>query len=590
MDKKRRKTAKDRNVDLATFNRILLDAKLPEGKHSFPIDFALSRFEKKLESPDQSRNLERRKACWDSWLAFDENLLVKVPFEGFWYKVRHEVHTHLKRYRDGNVEFTPGETFYSSRGCVSLAAKLAGKWTCTVDNFDAFAKLCYETHMLKKCAKVKIKSEVAPSDLHKIYENISSFGFKPDAAFLSFKWGLGHIVHIERGSRFSTVPKNNEKDRPINIECFANTLTQRVIGNGLRAVLSGMNNDLNQGQDTHRKRIKDSSLSTIDLSNASDSLSLELVEFLCPPYFFKKLMETRSDMVLSPTGDSYHITNKISSMGNGFTFELMTLVLLCICRVLDQDATVYGDDIIIKNDVAHELIKRLTSVGFEINKEKSFIHSPFRESCGSNYHDDHGYIESYDFKYCQNIGDAIITMNKLYRMRHLHHFFDEIFEEGVKCFDKSLLAQAPMELSREFGINSYDFPHWIPGKVSNKSSRNFGSRYDVLSMKRDLCAKKVDFFKSVTFVEKERIQFYKPKVYKTKWFKINGRWIVFDRQGPLSGNVVIPSNWVFTFASFIYGGRVTADTIRGHGQWVTKILALVDGRVVNPADYLKARI
>jgi hypothetical protein len=79
-------------------------------------------------------------------------------------------------------------------------------------------------------------------------------------------------------------------------------------------------------------------------------------------------------------------------MGNGYTFELETLifVLLSICAcdevgVSSKDVSVYGDDIIIPVEAYDVLKEVLETCGFTINEDKSYHEGPFRESCGEDY-------------------------------------------------------------------------------------------------------------------------------------------------------------------------------------------------------------
>jgi hypothetical protein len=79
---------------------------------------------------------------------------------------------------------------------------------------------------------------------------------------------------------------------------------------------------------------------------------------------------------------------KFSSMGNGCTFELESLLFLCICRSIIPEnlhgcISVYGDDIIIPQEYTEAVVERLNSLGFSVNADKSFWQGSFRESCGS---------------------------------------------------------------------------------------------------------------------------------------------------------------------------------------------------------------
>jgi len=127
-------------------------------------------------------------------------------------------------------------------------------------------------------------------------------------------------------------------------------------------------------------------LATLDLSSASDSVSIGLVEHLLGPEWFDLLMAARSGKV-SYQGQVRHL-EKISSMGNGFTFPLETLIFWAITTAICGDVpgvSVYGDDIICPTENVGEVVSTLKLLGFTINQEKSFWDGPFRESCGRDY-------------------------------------------------------------------------------------------------------------------------------------------------------------------------------------------------------------
>jgi hypothetical protein len=76
----------------------------------------------------------------------------------------------------------------------------------------------------------------------------------------------------------------------------------------------------------------------------------------------------------------YH---KFSSMGNGCTFGLESLIFAAAARAVgSRDFCVYGDDIIIETELYEPLVTLLSALGFTTNSEKSFNQGPFRESCG----------------------------------------------------------------------------------------------------------------------------------------------------------------------------------------------------------------
>jgi len=86
-----------------------------------------------------------------------------------------------------------------------------------------------------------------------------------------------------------------------------------------------------------------------------------------------------------------HVNEMFSSMGNGFTFELESLLFYAIskatafCTGVRGVISVYGDDIIVPTALYDDLVWTLGWCGFSVNPEKSFSSGPFRESCGGHY-------------------------------------------------------------------------------------------------------------------------------------------------------------------------------------------------------------
>jgi hypothetical protein len=198
------------------------------------------------------------------------------------------------------------------------------------------------------------------------------------------------------GNRFTTVPKDALKNRGICIEPSMNVYFQLGVGSALRARLrSNALIDLDVAADTHRELARSSSmtgeLATIDLSNASDTVCLELVRFLLPPDWFELLYCLRSPSTLIGRKKTVWL-EKFSSMGNGFTFELETLIFASICSacgagISGRDFHVYGDDIIVKTEVARVVLAALRFCGFTPNPKKTFVAGKFRESCGGDFFD-----------------------------------------------------------------------------------------------------------------------------------------------------------------------------------------------------------
>jgi len=202
------------------------------------------------------------------------------------------------------------------------------------------------------------------------------------------------------GSKLTFVPKTDKISRSICVEPSLNMFYQLGLGSVISDRLKeNFKIDLETQQFTNRwlasKGSRLDSLATYDLSSASDTISCNVLRFLLPKTFYRFLEKYRSPVTVH--GQHVHELHMISSMGNGFTFPLETMIFAaCVQAVyringipttfkgLPNDWGVYGDDIIITNDpvVCDQLEWLLSDLGFIVNKDKSFRSGPFRESCG----------------------------------------------------------------------------------------------------------------------------------------------------------------------------------------------------------------
>lgn len=210
-----------------------------------------------------------------------------------------------------------------------------------------------------------------------------------------FKYGSLSKVEFRETSKVITVPKNAKTNRTIAVEPGLNIWFQKAIGKMIRARLRrhGVElNDSSRNSKLSRLGSEDATLATVDFSAASDTVSKSLVRQVIPAYWIDLLEATRTA--------SYALNGKVgtfekfSSMGNGFTFELESLIFysaaLSCTEYMNLDCSkvsVYGDDIIIPSG-AYDLYVEFTKfLGFTINKKKSFSSGYFRESCGAYWFD-----------------------------------------------------------------------------------------------------------------------------------------------------------------------------------------------------------
>lgn len=203
------------------------------------------------------------------------------------------------------------------------------------------------------------------------------------------RWA-SHVSNVEivSGNAVTFVPKDGKTDRSIAIEPHLNVYAQLGIGSEIRRRLSPWV-DLNRGQDLNRflaSQAHSWDLATIDFSSASDTISRGLVAFLLPEEWWRLLDRVRSHR-FTLDGEEY-VNEKFSSMGNGFTFELESLIFYALARASGGSrcfTSAYGDDVILPRESADAFVRLSEYCGFQVNRDKSFLTGLFFESCGQDY-------------------------------------------------------------------------------------------------------------------------------------------------------------------------------------------------------------
>jgi len=219
------------------------------------------------------------------------------------------------------------------------------------------------------------------------------------------------------GSRFSFVPKDDTTSRLIAIEPSLNMFYQLGLGRLLEErLVSFFGLDITSqpqiNQEAARFGSVTDALVTLDLSNASDSLGLPMLDWALPGPVMDLLRLLRSPQG-NLSGEQLDL-HMVSTMGNGFTFPLETLVFSCVVVACiksfgqkpvrpylasepgQQDLKwlygywgVFGDDIICHKLVTQRVMRLLDLLGFEVNRDKSFVEGSFRESCGRDFFKGH---------------------------------------------------------------------------------------------------------------------------------------------------------------------------------------------------------
>jgi len=216
------------------------------------------------------------------------------------------------------------------------------------------------------------------------------------------EWSNAELIRVQhhssprivQGSRLSFVPKNDTISRSICTEPGLNMYYQLGLGHILTERLrSYFRIDLEtqpvKNSELARIGSIDGSWSTIDLESASDTLSVALCREVLPRDVFDLLMLLRCKS-LSHKGTSHELF-MISTMGNGFTFPLQTIIFAAMVRAVyitmrqKEEVCVFGDDIVCKSYAYQRVTKLLDLAGCRVNLSKSFSEGPFRESCGTDY-------------------------------------------------------------------------------------------------------------------------------------------------------------------------------------------------------------
>jgi len=209
------------------------------------------------------------------------------------------------------------------------------------------------------------------------------------------------VCAIQPSSSLSFVRKTRSISRSICTEPSLNMFLQLGLADILEDRLQKSFGISFADQQEWNKRLActgslDGSVATLDLESASDSVSMGLLRWAFPQWFVEIIEKLRVDSCR--VGKSVVELKMVSTMGNGFTFPLQTLIFSSIVRSVaasygfklssrgnKPNWGVFGDDIICPTFMVRRVMRLLDLLGFVVNSEKSFIEGPFRESCGGDF-------------------------------------------------------------------------------------------------------------------------------------------------------------------------------------------------------------
>lgn len=243
----------------------------------------------------------------------------------------------------------------------------------------------------------------------------------------------------------------------------------------------------------------DDSYATVDFSRASDTVAREPVRFLASEEWFFLLDAVRTKYVeidFSTNELSNDLLNKgveksarvvlekFSSMGNGYTFELETLIFYSIARAVCDEheiISVYGDDVILPGHRAADFISVARFFGFTPNVEKTYVSGPFRESCGGDFL--HGQnIRPFFLK--ENLNEVrhyVSAANGLYRSSHRaasgNHVLSRAWRRCVELIPLAYRLRGPEILGdavlhcHDYEKHAYQPKRWKPKRKHRVRAR-----------------------------------------------------------------------------------------------------------------------
>lgn len=231
-------------------------------------------------------------------------------------------------------------------------------------------------------------------------------------SILADELAVDDIAHEERPAKLCCVPKTLTKPRLIASEPVSHQWAQQSIREFMysRASRTWVGDFVSYKDQTLNGRLAlkasmDRHCATIDLSSASDRLSCWVVErlFRRSPHLLRAMRASRSVYLrqdIDRKSPKLIRLRKYASMGNATTFPVQSMSFLILAlgatllvrnkrasiknmqRYGKDVVRVFGDDIIVPNDVFGLLTEHLEAFGLKVNTAKTFSGMTFRESCG----------------------------------------------------------------------------------------------------------------------------------------------------------------------------------------------------------------
>lgn len=408
------------------------------------------------EAAAYQKFLDSEKTCSETNEFFElyrrGRLCLTPTFERVLYAARWKIEKMLgvaPRFRDIKPKLGPGACTTVKRRNAAAADKLSSTLACSV-NFIPYLPLWVAANPQLVYHHSSHKEDNG--------DDVWTFSILEDTGTLTF------------------VEKDAKSYRSIVVEPILSSMYQLGLGDVIAKRLRKNGIDItNQttNQNLARYGSVSGALATLDLSAASDSISRELVRFLLPDDWYSLLDGFRSPTV-KYKGEPIALS-KFSSMGNGSTFPLETLIFYALTWASSPHRercyiNAYGDDIICGSGSAEAVIQSLQCCGFAINTRKSYTTGPFRESCGADYYNGVD-IRPYRLKALLT-GENLFTMHNFFKRQYRDDLCDQILKLiGPQCKlwgpdgygDGHLITESPPKKrhGRDKGYGGYTFDTFV---------------------------------------------------------------------------------------------------------------------------------
>lgn len=258
-------------------------------------------------------------------------------------------------------------------------------------------------------------------------------------------------------TRISTVPKDWRGRRVIGMEPAWRMFTQL----GLKSLLELRSQAYipYYRQDLQRQMLNRSfeyRLCTVDLSDASDHISVDAAKAILPAHWFDLLSQARTPTYSLPDGTVWR-TESFALMGNGFCFPCLSVIVTALafataslmlglkpsyhtmrllkCRYGVQS---YGDDLVFPTDWFGELNSVFCRTGLVINYDKTGLGS-FRETCGWYQFGDTCPFRCYYLKYTNwDTAEACLGLIALQNTLYKHGY-----PKTARCLERTAPEWVP---------------------------------------------------------------------------------------------------------------------------------------------------